>query len=175
MAILCLIFYSWTNPGNLPPRISPYLISSHLIYNPSLPTHSPRLFLISPKTHQHPFPFHKITNSQLSLLPHSPHPQPLRIFLQNTLIMIFPKLFRGIFTRYSFQDLGSAWMFVYESSYVVDVWVDYDVYSFIGVFVLRYVGGGELFWHFELGPGVCFSSTLLSSGGVWLCLIIEVK
>jgi hypothetical protein len=59
-------------------------------------------------------PIPTIAISQLRPLLHSPNLQPLLIFLQHTLIMVFPELLRRILSRYSLQYLGSAWMLIHK-------------------------------------------------------------
>lgn len=51
---------------------------------------------------------------QLSLLSHSANLQLLSVFLQHALIMVFPKLFRGVFSCYALENFGASGVFFEE-------------------------------------------------------------
>ncbi len=72
------------------------------------------------------------TTLQFRLFPHRPNLQPLAIFLQHTLIVVFPKLLCRILARNSLQYLRATGMFVNEVCDVVDVFVYDDVHALVG-------------------------------------------
>lgn len=68
----------------------------------------------SPGLFQLLYPFILSSNLKFRLLLHLPNRQLWTVLLQHTLVMIFPELFRSILACHSFEDFGTAWMFVCE-------------------------------------------------------------
>jgi hypothetical protein len=88
----------------------------HLLQRPPYVNMLSSMLPTYPPGHKSPFP--STVRSQLRTLLDIANLQLRTVLLQHALVMILPKLLRGVLASDALENLGSAWVFVYEACFV---------------------------------------------------------